>query len=128
MISRYFAISVACFIAAAGVTTAEAQQSQKPPTVQVSSQAVDAKAELMRMAEYLSKAQSFSLTMDASYDVVQKSGEKIEFGEIRHVTLNRPNDLRVDLSNRDGLQQRVLFDGKSLTLFTPSQNIFATLD
>jgi hypothetical protein len=126
--TRYLALSVACFTAAASLMTAEAQQKASPPPAQQSSEAdqAKAKASLMRMAEHLAKAQSFSVTIDAGYDVVQKSGEKIEFGEVRRILLNRPNDLRIDLTKRNGLQQQVFFDGTSVTVFTPGENIFAS--
>jgi hypothetical protein len=52
------------------------------------------------MANYLAQAQSFSVTIDAAYDVVQASGQKIEFGEVRQILLNRPDDLRIDLQKR----------------------------
>jgi hypothetical protein len=42
-----------------------------------------AMAVLKRMAEFLSQAQRFSVTIDAGFDAVQDSGQKIEFGETR---------------------------------------------
>lgn len=82
----------------------------------------------MRMADYLAKAQSFSMTMEAGYDVVQASGQKIEFGDVRRILLNRPDGLRIDSEKRNGLKEQVFFDGKSLTLFNPGENIFASLE
>lgn len=48
------------------------------------------------MAKKLAETKQFSVTMHMGYDVVQKSGQKIEFSEIRKTTINRPNHLRVD--------------------------------
>jgi hypothetical protein len=43
------------------------------------------------MASFLAKAPRLSVTADCSYDVVQDSGQKIEFGEVRAITLRRPD-------------------------------------
>src|SRR5262249_39263497 len=48
------------------------------------------------MASFLAKAPRLSVTVDSSYDVVQDSGEKIEFGEIRTLALRRPDRVRID--------------------------------
>ena len=41
---------------------------------------------LMRMAGYLAGASAFSVSLRSGYDVVQKSGQKVEFGETRRWT------------------------------------------
>jgi hypothetical protein len=117
---RYLAILAVSCTVAMSLTAAEAQTPPAPETL-------DAKALLMRMADYLAKAESFSVTMDAAYDVVQSSGEKIEFGEVRRIVLNRPNGLRIELTKRDGSRQQVMFDGNNLTVFNAAENIFASL-
>ena len=124
---RYLAGLAACLMAAASPVIVQAQQSPSSPPVQVASDPAQAKALLMRMADYVATAQAFSVTVDASYDVVQGSGQKIEFGEIRHIILRRPDDLRVDLEQRDGAKEQVFFDGQKLTLFSPGENIYASL-
>jgi hypothetical protein len=43
---------------------------EKPPAVASSPESQDAKALLMRMADFLGKAQAFSVTIDAVYDVL----------------------------------------------------------
>ncbi len=83
---------------------------------------------LKRMADTLAQAKGFSVTIRSNYDVVQDTGEKIEFGERRTVTLNRPDALRVESQQSDGAQRQVTFDGKALTVFDPGQNIYGQLD
>jgi hypothetical protein len=114
-------------MAAASPVIVQAQQSPSSPPVQGESGSGQAKALLMQMADYLARAQAFSVTVNASYDVVQDSGQKIEFGEIRHILLRRPDDLRIDLEQRDGAKELVFFDGQKLTLFSPGENIYASL-
>src|SRR3954447_26537732 len=114
---RYLHLFAACCLAAISLPPAMAQQKPPPPSVQDSTDSAQAKTLLMRMAEYLAKAESFSLTMDAGYDVVQESGQKIEFDEVRHIVLDRPDDLRIDIERGNGRKEQVLFDGKDVTLF-----------
>ena len=85
----------------------------------------EAKAILMRMAEFMAKTRSFSVEVRDSYDVYQKSGQKIEFGEIRKITVVRPDRLRVEVEESDGDKSVVLFDGKDLTMSSPNQNVYA---
>jgi hypothetical protein len=80
------------------------------------------------MADYLAKAKFFSVTVDTGYDVVQASGQKVEFGEVRHVLLSRPDNLRVDVERRDGSTQQIRFDGKIVTMFTPGKPFYASLE
>src|SRR5437764_5212432 len=57
---------------------------------------------LMRMARFLAQAPRFSVSLLSNYDAVQSDGEKIEFGERRKLTLERPAQLRVETERSDG--------------------------
>jgi len=107
-----------------------ATRPESPATPGSASQAAaepqaDAEAILMGMAKFLSQAQRFSVNVQGNYDVVQGSGQKIEFGEMRTITVSRPNGLRVEAEHSDGEQHLVLYDGKDITVFSPSQNVYA---
>jgi hypothetical protein len=123
---RHVKVALACAWAltllAAG--PGSAQQSSPPPAQESAAQA---RAVLQRAAELLSQAQRFSVTVDIGFDVVQDSGQKIEFGETRQIVLRRPNHLRVDATKRDGAQNGFVFDGKNLTVFHPQENVYATV-
>jgi hypothetical protein len=82
---------------------------------------------LKNMSQYLAKAGRFSVTIRDGYDAVQQSGQKVEFGEIRKVTVNRPDDLRIEVERSDGEKSLVFFNGKDLTVYTPDKNIYATI-
>jgi len=86
-----------------------------------------ARATLKRMAEFLSRAQRFSVNVQSGYDAVQASGQKIEFGEVRTVTVNRPDRLRIDVEHSDGKRHLVLFDGKNITVSSMPQNVYAQI-
>ena len=81
---------------------------------------------LKRMAEYLSQAKHFSVTVDTGFDAVQDSGQKIEFGETRKIVLVRPDRLRVDATKRDGSKSEFIFNGKDIALYFAKENVYAT--
>jgi len=85
----------------------------------------EARAMLLRMAEFMARTGSFSVSVRGSYDVRQKSGQKIEFSEMRKITVARPDRLRIDVEESSGDRQMLLFDGKELTVATPSRNVYA---
>ena len=98
---------------------------QTSPTDQNKSEQ-QAMAVLKRMADFLSQAQRFSVTVDLGFDAVQDSGQKIEFGETRKILLSRPDHLRIDTTKRSGAQDEVIFDGNDITVFNPKENVYAT--
>jgi hypothetical protein len=128
MIKQSAAMLLACIATSAIQRPTAAQQPPAAPSVEAPAQKVDAEAILLRMADYIAKANAFSVTVVAGYDVVQESGQKVEFGEVRHILLSRPDDLHVDLERRDGSRQQVLYDGKTLTMFTPGEPFYASLE
>jgi len=81
---------------------------------------------LKKMSNFLAAAGRFSVTIRDDYDVVQESGQKIEFGEIRNVTVNRPDRLRIDVERSDGQKGLVIFDGKAITIYSADHNFYAT--
>ena len=81
---------------------------------------------LKKMSEYLAQTERFSVSVREGYDVVQESGQKIEFGEVRKVTVSRPDHLRIEFEKSDGEKGLVLFDGKEITVYQANQNIYAS--
>jgi hypothetical protein len=102
-------------IAAAGISLTWATAEQKP----------DGRAVLMRMADFLSKAPAWSVTLHTAYDTVQPDGFKVEWNEIRGVTLIRPDRLRVEGERSDGARTLVLFNGKEITTYDESAHVYA---
>jgi hypothetical protein len=102
---------------AGAATTAAPVHAEKNP----------AAARLEAMARLLADTKRFSVTIDCAYDVVQDSGEKIEFGERRVVALRRPDRARIDVTRRDGSRRGLLFDGKQLAVFDLDANVYATV-
>jgi hypothetical protein len=86
----------------------------------------EASAILMRMADFLGGAQAFSVSVRGGYDAIQKSGQRIEFGELRKVTLSRPDRLRVEGERSDGVKTLTVFTGKEIVLVDAASNVYAT--
>jgi hypothetical protein len=134
----YLVATAACLLALASPLAALAQPAPAPTPAPPSTPPAEAKdvqpsdsevakALLMRTADYLANASDMSVTMQTGYDVVQQSGQKVEFDETRHVLLHRPGDLRIDIERGNGGKEQVLFDGKTLTMFNPVANAYAQL-
>jgi hypothetical protein len=92
----------------------------------VSESEAKANAILMRMAEFIGGTQRFSVSVRAGYDAVQKSGQKIEFGETRKVTLSRPDRLRVEGERSDGVKTLTVFTGKEIVMVDAAANVYAS--
>src|SRR5260370_9988374 len=72
---------------------------------------------LKKMSEFLAATGRFSVTIRDGYDVFQESGQKIEFVEVRTVSVSRPDRLRIDVEGSDGQQGLVFFVGKDITIY-----------
>lgn len=87
----------------------------------------EAMAVLKRMADFLSQTKRFSVKADMGFDVVQRYGQKIEFGETRRIVLVRPDHLRVDATPRNGSKSELIFNGKDISLLFLKDNVYATV-
>lgn len=113
-----FAIIIVATFCCGAVTVARAETA-------ASVSPKEARNILLRMAEFMARTNNFSVSVRDSYDVYQKSGQKIEFSEMRKITVVRPDRLRIDVEESSGDRQMLLFDGKELTVATPSRNVYA---
>ena len=98
------------------------------PSATAMDQDPEAKAILMKMAEFIAKAPAFSMTLRSGYDAIQEDGQYIEFGEKRRILLQRPDLLRVETERSDGEQNLLLFDGKEITAFKAEDNVYSRIE
>jgi hypothetical protein len=86
-------------------------------------------AELRRLitdsANRLAALPGYEVTFTGNYDAVQPSGEKIEFNEIRRVSLARPGKLRIEQIESDGDITVILFDGQVIRVLDTASGVFA---
>ena len=106
-----------------GQAGAQGQTAAEEPAASESQ--AHAMAVLKRMAEFLAGAKQFSVNLRIGYDVVQESGEKVEFGERRTITLQRPDKLRVEAEESDGDKGLLVFDGKDITAYKEHDHVYA---
>ena len=95
------------------------------PAAAAAEQDPEARAILLKMADFIAKAPALSLTMRSGYDAIQADGQYIEFGERRRILLQRPDRVRVEVERSDGDRGMVLFDGKGITVFKADDNVYA---
>jgi hypothetical protein len=111
---------LAAWLCAASVLTAGLSEAQAP-----GGSPSDARALLLKMAEFLGKTQQLSVTVRAAYDTVQASGQKVEWNEIRTLTLSRPDRLRMEAEKSNGARSLVVFDGKEISAFDEAGQAYA---
>ncbi len=90
---------------------------------------VDARtlAIVQQASRYLSQAQLFRFRAQMTYDVVQPSGQKLQFSSIQDVTVRRPNRVVVSRRHDDGTKSGVWYDGAHITLYEERDNVYGTL-
>jgi len=118
----------AALLLAAGLAYAQqpAPGKKAPAAAAVTESQAQASAILMRMADFLGGTQRFSVSVRGGYDAVQQSGQKVEFGEMRKVTLSRPDRLRIEGERSDGAKTLTVFTGKEIVLIDEASNVYAT--
>ena len=96
-----------------------------PAVIATAAQPASAEALLKDMARFLSATPQFSVEVKGHFDVLQDSGQMIEFGENRTITVSRPDRFRLEAEQSDGVRQIVLYDGQNLTAYSPAQRVYA---
>jgi hypothetical protein len=124
----FWTAGTVALLLAAGLAYAQqpAPRKQAPAAAAVTETEAQASGILMRMADFLGGQQSFSVSVRSGYDAVQKSGQKIEFGDMRKVTLSRPDRLRMEGERSDGVKTLTVFNGKEIVLIDETSNVYAT--
>lgn len=124
-IATWRSVARALCVSALMLTAASQAQAQQATPAASESQ-IKARAILMQMAEFLGGTQNFSVSVRAAYDAVQKSGQKIEFGETRKLSVSRPDRMRVESEQSDGAKTLTVFSGKEIVLVDSTANVYAT--
>jgi hypothetical protein len=118
----HYTVSMVLFILSLVGTPTGAQI----PNTAGSSRDAQAMALLKRTADFMSQTQRFSVMVDTGFDVVQDSGQKLEFGETRKIVVRRPDHARIDITKRDGDTSGFIFDGQEIAVFNTREHVYAT--
>ena len=88
---------------------------------------IDPQAEkiLRRMTDHLGKLKQFSLNTQVTVEDLLESGHRVDFDVSASVVISRPNKLRAERRG-DVIEQTFYYDGKTLTLHSGSQKVYAT--
>jgi hypothetical protein len=80
---------------------------------------------LKRMTDYVGSLQQFSVHTQNTLEDVLDSGQRVDCDVSASVLVSRPNKLRAE---RQGamLEQIFNYDGKTLTLYNPSDKVYST--
>ena len=80
---------------------------------------------LQRMTDYLGSLQTFSVHTQNTLEDELDSGQRIDLDVSADVVVSRPNQL---LAERKGdlIDQSFFYNGESLTLYNPSDKVYAT--
>lgn len=80
---------------------------------------------LKKMCDYLGNLQQFSLHTQNTLEDTLDSGHRVDFDIAAEVVISRPNKLRAERRG-DLIDQIFFYDGKTLTLYNPSEKVYAT--
>ena len=112
--------------AAEWVEPAAAPAAPVPKAAPETQRQAQARAIMMKMAQFLAGVPRFRVSLKSGYDAVQSSGQKIQFMEDRTVTVNRPGRLRIEGRASDGRKALTLFTGKEVVLVDYASKVYAT--
>jgi hypothetical protein len=82
---------------------------------------------LRHMGEYMGQTKHWTFKISTTADEVLESGQKIQVSKQRKVYISRPNKLAIQFQG-DAQGKRVVYDGKTLTMFDPSKNMYVRLE
>ena len=113
---------VACIVAAAALATLAALPARAQPA------GIDPKATAILKASttYVAGLKRFTVDTRSDLEVVLTSGQRIEFGQLARMKVERPNRFRAERIG-DLVAQEFIYDGKTLSLNDPVGRVFATV-
>lgn len=104
-------------VMAAGPLEARAQ----PPAVDPAATQI-----LLKMTNYLGSLEKFSLHTQNTLEDELDTGQRVDFNVAANATISRPDKLLAERLG-DRVDQAFYYDGKTLTLYNPSDNVYATV-
>jgi hypothetical protein len=87
----------------------------------------EALAELKLTSDFLASQPSFQFDAVLGFDVLQSTGQKLEFGSSRNVIVRRPDRARVETHTRDGDVRTLFFDGQTLSADLAADNAYVSV-
>ena len=82
---------------------------------------------LQQMGQYMDQTQNWTFKISTTADEILDSGQKIQVSRQRKFYVSRPNKLAVQFQD-DGQGKRVVYNGKTVTMFDPAKNMYVRLE
>ena len=82
---------------------------------------------LKKATDYLSGFQQFHLKSDKTTDVVQESGQKLQFSASSEVSLKRPDRIFSSRMDDDGIKHNFWYDGKTATMYDEGEKVYGQI-
>jgi hypothetical protein len=114
-ISRTGVLAVTLLMAAAPATVGAQWEGIDPATT----------ARLEAATNFLAAQMMFTVDTESTLEAVLETGQKIEFGFVVRLAVERPNKMRAE-RHSELVDQVFIYDGTSLTLFNPDEGFYAT--
>ena len=80
---------------------------------------------LKGMTEFLDRQPRFSVKTQSTLEDMHLSGHRVDFDVAANVTVARPDKMRA-MRVGDEMDQRLYYDGKTMTLYNPAQKVYAS--
>jgi hypothetical protein len=118
-------LATAAYAAEAETPDADELAATKAAALADRTEALDA---LRAMSEFLAGQEHFRFSAEIAWDAVQPKGQMLEFGGSRHITVRRPDRLRVKAQRRDGESQLFRFDGQQISFWVPDEKAYVAIE
>lgn len=104
---------------------------EAPATAETTTSPAQAEGEnpfkyLKSMCDYLAGLDKFSAVVETTVDEVQPSGEKVQTSARRTIYVKRPDKVAINVTGDNG-ERRVVYDGKSVSMFDRKKNVYSTI-
>jgi hypothetical protein len=87
-----------------------------------------ARSILEESARFISATPQLRLRAKLAWDVIPDSGERVEMGSSRTITIRRPDRGRVSGERRDGTRMEFFFDGQTATTYRVDRQRYARVE
>lgn len=106
-----------------------AEQNQGSQVTGDQAQAIDpeALAILKKATDYLTGLTQFRLKGFRDTDVVQESGQKLQFTSLFDVYLRRPDRMFASRTDDDGITRRLWYDGKTASMYDEGEKVYGQI-
>jgi hypothetical protein len=104
--------------------TDQAKQATEDRSTDVDEQALKI---LQKATDYLTGLNQFHLKGNTAMDVVQESGQKLQFSAAVEATLKRPDRLLVSRVRDDGSTRRFWYDGKTASMYDEREKVYGKI-